>query len=59
MSKDPINLYEQELNDEQKKDYNLYMCILKDEINLAFDFAKQDLQPNQDLAYKQVFSEYK
>ena len=55
--KDPILLLERTLEIEEKKKYEKYCNLLENEIEEAFSFAKNDLPPEEDTAYTQVFSD--
>jgi len=55
--KDPIALLEKTLSVEEKNKYLEFCNILESEIDEAFSFAKNDLPPNEDSAYTQVFSD--
>ena len=55
--KDPIALLEKTLSVEEKNKYLEFCNILESEIDEAFSFAKNDLPPNEDTAYTQIFSD--
>ena len=55
--KDPIALLEKTLSVEEKNKYLEFCNFLESEIEEAFSFAKNDLPPNEDTAYTQIFSD--
>ena len=55
--KDPIALLENTLKPQEKIKYLEFCNFLESEIDEAFSFAKNDLPPDEDTAYTQVFSD--
>ena len=55
--KDPIALLEKTLKPQEKIKYIEFCNFLESEIDEAFSFAKNDLPPDEDTAYTQVFSD--
>ena len=55
--RDPIGLLEKKLSSDEKAKFKEYCNFLKNEINEAFSFAKNDLPPNEDTTHTQVRSD--